>query len=227
MKINFPEKKFIISLFSITLTLAILSILGTGIEILFGAWKIMGINYLFNFGSEQNIPTIFTTFLFLLAALLQFFIYLNTKKSRISRYWIGLFLLFIYLAIDEVCVVHERILRTAKQIFSSANFNSHFIIMATVFIITVIFLFYRFLFLIPKKYLLIAILSAIVYLVGAVGFEVISIFYLKTSKGGFILEMISTIEELLEITGIILYISFILKYIKNELDEQGLIIKIT
>lgn len=217
MKYNISEKKLILYLMLTVSILASLSLLGQISKFFLGHARLFGFVYFFNFGSEANLPTIFNVFLLLFTSIIIFLIFLNIKTNIIIRkYWLGLFFLFLYLGADEGWVIHERLTTSLRDLI---NFKYAFFITAPFLILPVVLIFIRFLFLIPKNLIKWIIIAATIYLLGAAGFEIISMLYKKAYGGGFILEIISTFEESIELLGIIIFIKFLLKYIKSELKN--------
>ena len=222
MKYNISEKKSILYLMLIVPVLASLSLLGQISKFFWGHERLFGFVYFFNFGSEANLPTIFNVFLLLFTSIIVFLIFLNIKTNNIIRkYWFGLFFLFLYLGIDEGWVIHERLLTSLQDLI---NFKYTFFITAPLLILPVVLIFIRFLFLIPKNLIKWIIIAATIYLLGVAGLEIVSILYKKVYGGGFILEVISTFEESMELLGIIIFNKFLLKYIKSELKNISFLV---
>ncbi len=63
---------------------------------------------LFNFDSEMNIPTFYSSLALLLASMLLVVIVLNHKKQGTPYFrWLGLAIIFLFLSIDETSCIHE------------------------------------------------------------------------------------------------------------------------
>ena len=136
MKINISEKKFILSLILIIIIIVCFSIVGQLSRYFWGHGRLLGFIYFFNVGEEANFPTVFSVFLILFASIIALLIYINIKNNnRISKYWLGLFILLLYLSIDEGWVIHERIGRPIKLFI---DFDYVFYVIGSLLIITVI-----------------------------------------------------------------------------------------
>ncbi len=95
----------------IVLSILILLILHTLVNIsrlYFGYDYLKGVVPLFNFGSEQNVPTLFSTCLLLLSSIIMLFISYDKSEEGKRKYWVGLALIMAFLALDETAEIHER-----------------------------------------------------------------------------------------------------------------------
>lgn len=186
--------------------------LGFGRDVFFGLTK------LFDLDREANIPTWFSGFLLGLAAALLGLIGANHRRlgNRTGGQWIALAWIFAFLSLDEVAGVHERlgaILRRA----SSISHWTHFVwpIPATV-LVAVLFLMYRKWFAALERPTRRGIwIAAAVYLGGAIGMEVLSGVYWArqgVESHDLVYTILTTIEETLEMAGMLLFIRVLLDY---------------
>jgi hypothetical protein len=78
--------------------------------ILTGHGNLFGFMRLLNVDSEQSIPTYFSLLNLLFASILLFVIYAYEKneKTKGSRYWLLMSILFLFLSFDESAGVHEK-----------------------------------------------------------------------------------------------------------------------
>jgi hypothetical protein len=76
------------------------------------------IRALFDLNREQNLPTLFSTLQLLLAAglLLTLFADARLSKRSDSIYWLGLALVFAFLAADEFCEWHEKLVGPLRHV---------------------------------------------------------------------------------------------------------------
>jgi hypothetical protein len=136
---------------------------------------IYGLVPLFHFGMEQNVPTFFSTLLILINAAL-FICAWNAARTMGEKRWIWLFLtiIFCFLAFDEFLGLHERLEAPTRDALNAGGlFYFAWIIpyMAAVLVLAI--------FVAPVIWRLGGrirarfILSAAVYLAGAVGIEMI------------------------------------------------------
>jgi hypothetical protein len=188
---------------------------------------------LFYLDAEQNIPSFFSSCLLLLAALLLLIITL-IEKNRVSSYialkWkilsFGLFLM----ATDEIVSLHERLIGL-RIVVSNLLGNSSldiltvtWVIPAIPIIVFFIIFFWRFLLQLPPIMRRTFILAAIVYLGGCIGIELLGV-YCAGMYGtqNFMYYTLVTIEESLEMLGVIVLIQGLLKYIVVNYKQVQLI----
>ena len=162
---------------------------------------------LFNFDTEQNIPTFFNSILFIISAVL-FFINGNAGAKRIKRTWYLLGFIFIYLSIDEFCSLHELLIKLPDY-FNFKRTGVFYFFWVVPYGLASLLLF---LFLIPlikkipPRVRLLFIISAIIYITGAAIMESISGIEFEKHKRSFLFQILTTIEESFEMLGLILAI---------------------
>ncbi|SHF43420.1 hypothetical protein SAMN05444274_105203 [Mariniphaga anaerophila] len=186
--------------------------------------QVKGLGFLINMfyvGAERNIPTAFSAFILIVASALLFIITALKWKKPKSFYliWLILSFGFFYLAMDEAMILHETILGQKDGIILGRQFSGflrHAWIIPFLFTIPfLILLFFKFLMSLDKKTKNLFILSAALFVGGAVGIE---------SVGGYIKDTIGTdnwwyytevaIEESFEMAGVILFIYSLLDYLR-------------
>ena len=229
IKISISEKTVTIWLVYVTAALTFLSILGQISKFYLGHPRLFGFVYVFNVGSEGNIPTIFYTIVILFTSCITSFIFVRNKKNNEPRsiYWLLISLIFMYLAVDEGWIIHERLILSLNYFFNDITSINYFLIIGGLFIGIIILIFLGFslsLDISLKKWLYLALA---LYIIGAFALELVSKWYISNYGGGFVLEMISTVEEVLEMLGIILFIKTFLKFLKLQSGKIDLKIEIT
>jgi hypothetical protein len=72
---------------------------------------------LFDLNREQNLPTLFSTLQLLLAAVLLLVLFADARISKLSdsAYWLGLAMIFAFLAADEFCEWHEKLIGPLRR----------------------------------------------------------------------------------------------------------------
>lgn len=209
----------------IATVLVIISIGGQMIKYITGHRSLFGLIPLTYVDLEENIPTFFSVFLLLLSALLLFIIIILKRKESDSKilFWAVLFCGFVYLAVDEAWMIHEFLIEPVKNLFGVGDIGIFAVAwvlpgMAVVILLAIFFI--RFLLSLPKKTRLTFIYSASLFIGGAIIIESVSGAYAAKSgityeNQNFIYSMIATLEEMLEMGGIILFIKALLDYIGN------------
>lgn len=186
--------------------------------------NISGLVTLFNLDKEKNIPTFFSTFLLLFAALLLGVITILKRNQTASyvSHWALLSFGFFFMAADEASGLHEKFIRPTRELLGDGNlgvFYFTWVIPAIALVLVLALFFLRFLLHLPPKTRRSFLIAATIYLGGAIGFELI---------GGRIVELhgqilpykiVVTVEESLEMTGIIIFIWTLLVFIAENYKE--------
>ncbi len=229
MKLQIPSKKITTWLFGLTVGLNLLGFAARIIE------KLLGYNdtelvRLVDVGAEANITSWYSSFLLLMSAILLYFIsrlkYLD--KDPLSKHWAFLSYLFIYLSIDETATIHEMLIKPMREIFhSSGIFYYAWIIIAIPLILLLAILYIRFFYSLPKNIRNQFVLAAILFLVGALGFEMLGGLFLKTEISGIhVLSFLITFEELLENLGVVVFIMALLTFIKMQTNWKNFLVEV-
>ena len=211
----------ILSIIVLLLTLA--HIAGQYSTYYLGYDNIFGLIPQFNLNSEQNIPALFSTLILLLSSILLAIIAYAVKKSCASYFyhWLGLSLIFLFLSMDESLSFHESMtVPLRKGLNTSGILFYAWVIPYGIALLILIFLYLKFFISLPAKTRKLFIIAAVVYLLGVIGIELI---------GGRIDEQIgrhnatyvvySTIEEVLEMGGIVVFIYALMYYISIEFNN--------
>ena len=177
-----------------------------------------GLVPLFDVNTEYNIPTFFSVLLSLFSALLLTVIALLNMKQRtphVSK-WAILSFGFIFMAYDEAFKVHEKLIRPMRSLLGDSNlgvFYYAWVIPGIALVLVLGLFFLRFLLHLPAKTRFRFLMAATLYLGGAIGFEMIAGHYAELlGTDNLTLAMITTIEESLEMAGLIVFIWALLKY---------------
>ena len=211
----------------------VLTIIAVVIVLTSIAWQVVFINYgrmhglvdLFNVDRERNIPTAFSTFLMLFAALLLASITLieKTLKKPASQYWLVLFAGLSFMALDEAWSCHEFLISPIRYFLGGKNLGIFFFswVVAAIPAVVVLALFFsKFLWHLEPKTRNVFILSAFIYLAGAIGFELIGGRYAEMyGDRGIVYNIFVTLEETLEMAGIIVFIRSLLEYIADHYNQ--------
>lgn len=188
----------------------------------------------FSLGGEANIPSSFSTVILWLAGALLWAIGRATRAqmNRFARVWLGLSAVFAYLGLDEFAQLHDRtvpILRTVLGGHATTG-GLHYTwvllfgpLALAVFVATIPFL--KSLKAQTRNGM---ILSGAIYLSGALGLEIVKGFV--DEAFGFdstpMLTLI-TVSESMEIIGVILFITTLLAYWRDELPGYRVLTGLT
>lgn len=210
---------------AIALLLVLASIAGQLMVYLTGHEHVFGLVRLFNVGTELNLPAFFSTFLLLVAALLLAVITILEKKRSASHvsHWTVLSFGFLFMAVDEAVTLHEMLVEPTRKLLGDGDLGAFYfawVIPGSVLVLVLGLYFLKFLLHLPAKTRFTFLVAAILYLGGAIGFELIGGRYAELhGTHNLAYNMISTVEESLEMAGVIIFIWALLQYIAGKHKE--------
>lgn len=216
------EPSLIVRFLSVTACCLILaSLTGQFISLVFGFDHLKGLIPLFNLDSEENIPTYFSVLLLLTCSLLLAIIAVFNRQvndPHISKWWI-LSLGFLFMAYDEAFQVHELLSNPVRSILGNRGVGLLYFSWVVPAIILVVFLFayfLRFLLQLPLASAIRFLFAALLYLGGAIGVEMLGGDYVELhGMHNWTYVLTYTLEESLEIFGMIFFIWALLKYMQD------------
>lgn len=219
MKISINPKPFFWLLLFIIIILEVANIIG--IIYSFNSDRMKLFINLFNLNTEGNIPSFYSSVLILIASFLLGLIAFFRKKLGLHYlYWLGFSFIFLLLSIDEATQIHERF---GNILRSNFNLNGYlyysWVIPYGLFSLAVLIIYsIKFLPKVSKNIKRLFLISGFIYVLGALGFELLEA---KNDSSLNYSEVLNTIyysiEELLEMLGIAIFIYSLLLYIKNEI----------
>ncbi len=207
------------------LILVVLSVAAELFKFLTGHDEVMGLLSLVDLDQERNIPTLFSVLLLAFASLCAAVIAALAKaaKARDVSRWAVLAVGFLYLAFDEGLSLHERLSVPVKRLLGSRSFgfsHSFWAIPGLIVVCLLGLFFLKFLLRLPAKSRLRFVIAGVLFLGGAVGFELISGDYWEArGKEDLGYGLIATVEESLEMAGVIVFIYGLLTYMAETYGE--------
>lgn len=225
LKVSIRTSLIVLSLGSIALFLILTSIGGLIMKYLLGHPTVKGLVPLFDLNREGNIPTFYSALLLFFAALIILFISILSRKQK-SRYtsrWTFLSFVFLYLAFDEGCSFHEKLVPYVMNLLGNAytgiGFDGWVIPYSAGILLLALYLM-RFWLHLPRKTRLLFLMAAVVYIAGAIGTELVD-GYLSELYGfeNLTVQLVTNIEESLELAGVIVFIKALLEYIADHYVE--------
>ena len=167
---------------------------------------------------EGNVSTFFSAFILLFSAMLLFFIHSTVcKKEKNRRYWLFLGLIFVFLSLDESTGIHDNLMPYFQNEFVSLPPFLRFgwMIPYFIFVLVVGIFFIRFVLGLPRKTRTLILLSGFIYISSALGVEFLEsqefTIYGNTTR----LLVFETLQEIMEMSGIILFIYALLNYVHS------------
>jgi heme A synthase len=174
---------------------------------------------------EYNIPTVFSSLLLLLVALV-LAIVTRLEKARTSSavlYWSILSWGFLFMAIDEIGSLHERLISPIRKLLGDRSlgiFYFAWIIPAMMLIVILALFFWRFWIHLSRKIRKNLLIASILYLGGCIGCEMLGGYYAELyGFQNFGYGLIASMEEGLEMLGAIVFSWGLMTYIADEYGE--------
>ena len=187
-----------------------------------GHGRLYGLLPLFDLDQEQNLPTFFSGALFLANAALLALIWRTRRSARRERGWAGLACLFCFLAFDELLSVHETLILPVREAYHLGGPLYYAWVVPYVLALAVLSLAYIpfWVRLDPSDRRRIG-LSAAVYLSGAVGLELVEVWYADLTQERFDLVrgVLTGLEESLEMAGLIIFLYSLLRTLESQCGE--------
>ncbi|PHJ56933.1 hypothetical protein VF14_36490 [Nostoc linckia z18] len=176
---------------------------------------------LFDLNSEDNIPTIYSGTALLFCSILTEIVFQAQKsaKNKDSWAWRGLSIVFAGLSLDELIGLHERLTKPLGEMFNTGGFLYYaWVIGGAVFVFVFLLVFGRFIIHLPRKTRRLFLIAGTVYVSGAIGTELIGGYYhYYYTSNSMLYSSITTVEEVLEMLGVIIFIYALLSYINSNM----------
>lgn len=179
----------------------------------------------FNLDKENNMPTFYATALLLISSLLLFIIsrIKMLKNDLYRKHWSFLSVLFLLLALDEASSLHERLVYPLRRMFNlSGIFYFSWVIVGIIAILILTVTYIKFIIDLPRKAKVQFIIAAVLFVGGALGVELIAGAYASSyTKDNLTFDIISAFEEILEMSGIAVFINALLQYLSTH--DKGIV----
>lgn len=204
-------------LFSWTAILLVVAHVGGRSLIQLGGKDYYGIVGFFNLDHERTLATFYSYTILLFSATLLALIaaakYTNRDSS--TKYWAGLSGIFLFLTMDEMLVLHERLIDVDIPWMVIYGFLGLVFLMVYRSFITSL----------PFRIRRLFLLAGVIYVSGAGGVESLAGRRYYLYGGGELYQSLIVVEETLEMIGIVIFIHALLIYIVDELAGMSLVIE--
>lgn len=166
--------------------------------------------FFFDVGREGNIPTLFSTLILALATLQLWLLY---RVARVSsgvgkaHQWLILMGIFLFLTVDEATSIHEQFNKLRSFTMDTTGYLYYaWILPYAIFAGAVGLYFLGFLRRLPSRTRRLFIISGVVFVTAAIGFEPMQGRILKIYEIGHLYDkLLSCAEEFLEMASIVLF----------------------
>lgn len=184
----------------------------------------------FDVDAEGNVPTWYSVLLLAAAGGLALLTGVLRRRQAQPRWgwWTASGIVLLLLSLDESASIHEQAFEPMQQLFgvTSGPFKFAWVIAGLAAVIVVLIVFARFYLSLPNDTKVGLGIGAVVYLGGALGMEMLAGAvqpYLVPvgSSTSFAMNMLSGVEELVEMTGVVLVIRAILVHLARHVTPAG------
>lgn len=193
-----------------------------------------GLVPMFDFDSEMNVPTFYSALTLVLSSVLLAIIAFCHKKAKSSYWpWAGLAIIFLFLSMDEFGAIHERfeapvlrLLKTSGLLTMSKIFFYAWVIPYGIVLIAFAMVYAKFILSLPRKIMVLFLVSGAIYVTGAMGLEIIA--GMQDDLHGRVnitYMLLCIVEEVFEMLGIALFIYALLSYIRDQFKSLTISVK--
>ena len=190
--------------------------------------RLFGLVSFLSLGAENNLPTIYASSAILFCALLLTLVGLITWRNerRWSYYWFVLALVFLFLSLDESLQLHERLIDPVRTIVGATGLLYYaWVIPYGAGLIVFVAVYIRFLLHIPRRTATLFVVAGLLFVSGAIVLEMISGYvYQEAGSRNILYVAVQTLEETLEMGGIVLFIYALFDYIEKTEGTMHLVI---
>ena len=222
MEITIPSAKIKIFLIAATLALGLLGFSSEVADHLFDGAKLGGITRLFNLVKECNIPAWYSSALLLAcaAALAAITATKPLEEGAYKRHWMVLSLIFLYISMDETAQIHERINAPLRHALGIGGIFYYAWVIPMFFLLLVLAAnYWKFLLALSLRFRRLFLIAAVIYVGGAFGTEFLVNYWVATYDTDPIYGLLNVVQEVLELTGLSIFLMALLYYLREIVGE--------
>jgi hypothetical protein len=226
MTVEISAKKVACLLLVIVLLLTLASVAGQFSKYYLAHDVLLGFVPEFDLDRENNIPTWYSSVTLLFCAVLLGMIAVGKTRGKdaYAPHWGGLSVVFLLLSIDEASSLHERSIGPVRVALHTSGFLYYYawVIPGALFVLILGFTYLNFLRHLPLDTRRLFVAAAILYIGGAMGVEVIGGYYASLyGPTNMTYALITTLEELLEMMGVIAFLYALMSYLRFHAADLG------
>lgn len=225
MEYSISPKRVVIVMLGIIAVLATMHITQLIIFFHIGDPEIFDFIEIIDFDYEANLPSFYssTAIIFCAALLWAISLYKRRENAPYRYHWIGLAIIFTFLGIDEAIALHEDIGDIVEeQEWVNAKGFLFFAWVVPYGILLVLFAitYLKFVFALPRQTMILFISAGTIFISGAVGIEIFSAREADLNGTDTVTySTLYTLEELCEMTGIVVFCYALLRYIEEQVGH--------
>lgn len=176
---------------------------------------------LFSLDAEQNIPAWYSSSMLLICAVLFAAIAVAARGSMYRFHWAGLSAIFLYLSVDELASVHEKLEVLPEKLLQTGGFPAYvWVVLSAPFVLVFALVYWRFLFNLPAQTRRLFYIAGVLYVGGALAIDRTGGFYATFfSDSGLAYSLFTHLEEVLEMMGTVVLFYALLLYMGSYVKE--------
>jgi len=209
-------------------TIVVLHLLNIPAVIFRYAWPWEGARHyiaFFSVAGEGKLPTFYSGVALLAAAALLGLIAAHAQsRGGFRLHWAGLGGIFALMAMDEMVAIHELssgVLRSYFGITGGPLYHA-WVIPALVFLVFLALAYFRFLAALPARSRALFVTAGAIYVAGALGMEMAGSAYSAAHGQDLAYGVLSTIEEVLEMSGIVVFLYGLMDHLEHHASESSI-----
>lgn len=216
------------TLLAVIALLLVAGLLAVYLKSVAGFNSALGFVPLFHLDLEYNIPSLYSAVGILTNGLILFYIarIATSVGNTDAKYWKAMGWVFVYLSVDELASIHEHLDSIVMHFFGESvkHSGSPFWVLPIMVLLVLLGLYFiRFYLRLPLETKIHFCIAGVVYISGAVGVEILGNPQDEQSLSGLARALYSTLEETMEMVGMVLFLRAQLSYIVNHThtDDHG------
>jgi len=217
MEITISTQKLIRVLAVVVILLTLVNLAGQISRYYLGHGRLFGLVDIFDTDREGNVPAWYSSATLLVCSILLALIASARKANGVSlwHYWLGLSVIFLFLSLDEGASIHEvAILPLREYLHAGSYLYFTWVVLGIGFVVVFLLTYFRFIVDLPPPTRGQFLVAGTFYLSGTIGMELLGGDYaFRHSTENMTYVLITTIEEFLEMVGILLFIYALMTYI--------------
>lgn len=212
-------------LFGVVLLLTLIHCVLQFMEYGLGFGHVSHIRTIFDFEYDANLTTWYSSVTLLFCSLLLMLIAIAKKNHRDSytRHWQMLSLIFAVMSLDEVAMLHERagnLIDILSPVEFSGWLNYQWVLLGIPLTLIIAIAYFKFIIHLPARTRNLFILAGALFVGGALGLEILAGYQEGLeSSNEFLYKLFTTIEELWEKLGVLVFIYALLSYMEKYVDR--------
>ena len=177
----------------------------------------------FSVSSEGKLPTWFSAVTLLACGLLLALISAAKYRDRDPHrmYWLLLSAIFFYISFDEAMEVHEKLGPVLGAVLEVTGPQAGWVVPGLIGLSALSLMYSRFLFRLPPRSRNLFLAAGGVYVSGTLGMELVGNAYKSSNAPDLTYGIIATIEEILEMGGIVIFVYALLDYLETKVCRRA------